>query len=74
MKMKIIHCCLKQDGATVHIVYASLALLRDIFSERIFSRYVQLWRLCDQTSPDFLWQAVKYILQKQIRLSQNTLT
>jgi len=53
----------QQDGATAHTAGASMALLRDIFGERIISRTSDFnWppRSPDLTAPDsFLWGYLK---------------
>ncbi|CAK9820285.1 hypothetical protein ANTPLA_LOCUS10537 [Anthophora plagiata] len=53
----------QQDGATVHTARETMALLRDIFGERIISRNSDFnWppRSPDLTAPDcFLWAYLK---------------
>jgi hypothetical protein len=56
----------QQDSATVHTARVSMALLRDVFSDRLVSGNI-IWppRSPDITPPDFcLWGAMKGAVYK----------
>jgi hypothetical protein len=55
----------QEDGATAHTARVSMALLRDVFGNRIISKDIWPPRSPDPTSPDYyLWGATKGAVHK----------
>jgi hypothetical protein len=50
----------QQDGPTVHTMHMSMAILEDVFADRIISKTIWPSRSLDVSSSDFfLWGAIK---------------